>query len=103
MTLLLNVEGYLEQLDDWSQEAASELAALESITLTASHWELITLVRSYYQKFDHSPSMRPLVKWVKQEAGLQNGNSIYLHTLFPVSPAKQLAKIAGLPKPRKCL
>ena len=103
MTLLLDIEGYLEQSDDWSKEAAPELAALESIALTDSHWELITLVRSYYHKFDHSPAMRPLVKWIQQEAGLHKGSSIYLHRLFPISPAKQLARIAGLPKPRKCL
>ena len=82
---------------------AHQLAALESIQLTEEHWELIGLARRYYVEFDHAPAMRPLVKWVKEIAGPAKGNSIYLHNLFPVSPARQLARVSGLPKPTKCL
>ena len=103
MSLQLDPEGYLKHLSDWNESAAFELAALESIELHAAHWELIELVRRYYNEFDHAPAMRPLVKWIKLEAGPEKGNSIYLHKLFPVSPAKQLARISGLPKPTKCL
>jgi len=47
--------------------------------------------------------MRPLVKFVGQELGKDKGNSMYLLTLFPGSPAKLGSKIAGLPKPENCL
>jgi tRNA 2-thiouridine synthesizing protein E len=103
MSLQLDPDGYLENLSDWNESAALELAALEWIELDAAHWELIELVRRYYAEFDHAPAMRPLVKWIKLEAGPEKGNSIYLHKLFPVSPAKQLARVSGLPKPTKCL
>ena len=103
MGLSLDSDGYLRVLDDWDKSVANELAALESIQLTEDHWELIELVRRYYQEFDHAPAMRPLVKWIKLESGPGKGNSIYLHKLFKVSPAKQLARVSGLPKPTKCL
>lgn len=103
MSLQLDADGYLKHLSDWNESAALELAALESIELHAAHWELIELVRRYYNEFDHAPAMRPLVKWIKLKAGPEKGNSIYLHKLFPVSPAKQLARVSGLPKPTKCL
>jgi tRNA 2-thiouridine synthesizing protein E len=103
MSLQLDADGYLENLNDWSEAVALELAALESIELDSEHWELIKLVRRYYDEFEHAPAMRPLVKWIKFEAGPDKGNSIYLHKLFPVSPAKQLARVSGLPKPTKCL
>ena len=103
MSLQLDADGYLENLNDWNEAAALELAALEFIELDSEHWELIELVRRYYDEFDHAPAMRPLVKWVKLSAGPEKGNSIYLHKLFPVSPAKQLARVSGLPKPTKCL
>ena len=103
MRLSLDSDGYLNALEAWDRFVAQELAALESIQLTQQHWELIELVRRYYQEFDHAPSMRPLVKWIKLESGPDKGNSIYLHKLFPVSPAKQLARVSGLPKPTKCL
>ncbi len=101
--LQLDDSGYLNDLEDWDEGTAYQLARLESIQLTEEHWELIELARLYYVEFDHAPAMRPLVKWVKQIAGPKKGNSIYLHKLFPVSPAKQLARISGLPKPTKCL
>ncbi len=101
--LQLDENGYLKNLEDWDEDAARQIAQLESIQLTEEHWELIEVARLYYAEFDHAPAMRPLVKWVKQKAGPKKGNSIYLHKLFPVSPAKQLARISGLPKPTKCL
>ena len=101
--LQLDENGYLKHLEDWDEDAACQLAQLESIQLTEEHWELIEVARLYYAEFDHAPAMRPLVKLVKQIAGPKKGNSIYLHKLFPISPAKQLARISGLPKPTKCL
>ena len=103
MALQLDENGYLNHLEDWDKDMAHQLAQLESIQLTEEHWELIGLARRYYVEFDHAPAMRPLVKWVKQIAGPTKGNSIYLHKLFPVSPARQLARVSGLPKPPKCL
>ena len=103
MALHLDDNGYLQDLGDWDEDTAHQLAELESIQLTEEHWELIGLARRYYVEFDHAPAMRPLVKWVKEIAGTSKGNSIYLHNLFPVSPARQLARVSGLPKPTKCL
>ncbi len=96
-------EGFLRNLQDWSPAVAEQLAAAEGITLDERHWELIHLLRDYYQRFDSSPAMRPLVKFCKQQLGDAKGNSIYLMGLFPGSPAKIGSKIAGLPKPDNCL
>ena len=47
--------------------------------------------------------MRPLVKAVAQALGPEKGRSVYLLRLFPDSPAKVAARLAGLPKPANCL
>ena len=96
-------EGYLNCLDEWSAEVAAQLAEQEDISLTDEHWQLIHLIRKFYQRFEVSPAMRVLVKQVRDEFGVEKGNSIYLLKLFPGSPAKLLAKIAGLPRPTNCL
>lgn len=96
-------EGFLRDLQDWTPEVAEQIAAGENIQLTPAHWEIIELLRAYYQRFDSSPAMRPLVKWVAQQLGPDRGQSIYLLSLFPGSPAKLGSKIAGLPKPDNCL
>lgn len=94
---------YLANLDDWSPELAEHIAGLENIEMTPAHWEVVTFVREFYKNYDTSPAMRVLVKAVKQSMGEDKGNSRYLYKLFPKGPAKQATRIAGLPKPAKCI
>jgi len=103
MNPAVDKEGYLVNLDDWSPTVARWLAANEGIGLTEEHWALIELVRTFYADHEVAPAMRPLVKLVKEHLGEARGNSLYLLKLFPGSPARLLAKIAGLPRPTNCL
>lgn len=96
-------EGYLADLSQWEPAVAEYLAAQEGLELTEAHWEVLYLLRDFYARFQHSPAMRPLVKAVKQALGDDKGRSIYLMQLFPGSPAKLGARLAGLPKPDNCL
>jgi len=96
-------QGFLVNLNDWSPELASEIAAGEGITLLDTHWEVLSLLRQFYCEFELSPAMRILVKYIRENLGEEKGNSIYLLSLFPGSPAKIASKIAGLPKPTNCL
>ncbi|MDO4698195.1 MAG: TusE/DsrC/DsvC family sulfur relay protein [Pasteurellaceae bacterium] len=95
--------GYLKHLDDWSPELAEEIARLDGIELNEAHWEIIYFVREFYQEYKTSPAIRMLVKALSQKFGAEKGSSRYLQRLFPDGPAKQATKIAGLPKPAKCL
>jgi len=96
-------QGFLVNLDDWNESIAEEIALEEGITLSSAHWEIIKLLRAFYQEYAISPAMRILVKTIKQQLGIDKGNSIYLMSLFPGSPAKIASKISGLPKPTNCL
>tara|TARA_R110001592_G_scaffold52511_7_gene160680 strand:- start:24108 stop:24422 length:315 start_codon:yes stop_codon:yes gene_type:complete len=96
-------QGFLLDLNDWNKSLAEEIARSEGINLTAAHWEVIFLLREFYHEFDISPAMRILVKQTKLKLGEDKGNSHYLLSLFPGSPAKIASKIAGLPKPTNCL
>lgn len=96
-------EGYLKNMSDWSETVAASIAESEGVELSNHHWEIIHLLRDFYQEFSLSPAMRPLVKYIGIQLGKEKGNSIYLLTLFPPSPAKIASKIAGLPRPANCL
>ncbi|MCG9736698.1 TusE/DsrC/DsvC family sulfur relay protein [Shewanella insulae] len=96
-------QGYLKNVDDWNEELAELIATEEEITLTPAHWEVVHFVRDFYMEFKTSPAIRVLVKAIGQKLGPEKGNSKYLYTLFPLGPAKQATKIAGLPKPAKCI
>ncbi|WP_148253955.1 TusE/DsrC/DsvC family sulfur relay protein [Aidingimonas lacisalsi] len=99
----LDIEGYLINLDDWSNDLAHAMAAEEGRELTEAHWEVIYVLRDFYKRFEMAPSMRPLVKAMAQAHGPEKGKSVYLMRLFPDSPAKVGARLAGLPKPANCL
>ncbi|MEW9796948.1 TusE/DsrC/DsvC family sulfur relay protein [Alteromonas sp. CYL-A6] len=95
--------GYLKDFEQWSEEMVPVLADAEGITLTDAHWEVVRFVRQFYLEFDTSPAIRALVKAMANAYGPEKGNSRYLQRLFPKGPAKQATKLAGLPKPAKCL
>ncbi|QIZ76480.1 TusE/DsrC/DsvC family sulfur relay protein [Ferrimonas lipolytica] len=96
-------QGYLLDSSQWVEAMAPILAAEENIELSPAHWEVVNFVREFYLEFNTSPAIRVLVKAIGQKLGEDKGNSKYLYKLFPKGPAKQATKIAGLPKPARCI
>ena len=101
--IALDKHGYLADLSCWNEALAEQFASLENIRLTPAHWEVIWFVRDFYKEYQTSPAVRLLVKAMAEKLGPDKGNSKYLFLLFPEGPAKQATRIAGLPKPAKCL
>ncbi|AYG08530.1 TusE/DsrC/DsvC family sulfur relay protein [Pseudomonas fluorescens] len=102
-TLELDKDGYLVDLNAWSVEVANALASAEALELTDEHWEILKLLRGFYQEFQLSPATRPLIKYTALKLGPEKGNSLHLNRLFKGTPAKLAAKLAGLPRPTNCL
>ncbi|MFC6299035.1 TusE/DsrC/DsvC family sulfur relay protein [Pseudomonas sp. CCM 7893] len=102
-TLELDKDGYLIDLSDWSTDVANALAAAEAMELTSEHWEILELLRGFYDEFQLSPATRPLIKYTALKLGPEKGNSLHLNRLFKGTPAKLAAKLAGLPRPTNCL
>lgn len=98
-----DAQGYLLESSVWTEQLAIHIADLESIKLSAEHWQVIHFVREFYLEFNTSPAIRGLVKALEKKYGKDKINSRYLYRLFPNGPAKQATKIAGLPKPARCI
>jgi tRNA 2-thiouridine synthesizing protein E len=96
-------DGYLRNYREWNETLAQEIAVHDGITLSDAHWEILHAIRRFYQTFEHSPATRPLMKFLAKELGAEKINSIYVMQLFPGTPAKTIARIAGLPKPANCI
>lgn len=89
-------EGFL--LDpDYSEEIVSVIAAAEGIELTPQHWQIINYMRDEYREHGHTPNFRNMLKGVNEF--WPDADSKALYDLFPTGPAKQGAKVAGLPQP----
>lgn len=96
-------QGFLLNFDSWDIDFCKKTAYDEDIALSSEHILVINFLRNFYKKNQKSPAIRDLVKALKEKHGEKIGNSLYLQTLFPVSPAVQAAKLAGLPKPKRCI
>ncbi len=96
-------EGYLTNLNEWSENVANTMAHNDNIELTDAHWEVIHFLREYYEEYQIAPMIRVLTKAIGKKLGPEKGNNKYLYELFPEGPAKQACKYAGLPKPTGCV
>lgn len=96
-------DGWLRDRSQWSPQAAQALARSAGIDLGADHWRLIELARDFYARTGVVPVMRPLIKLARQRFGERLGGSLALMQLFPGNPAREIARIGGLPKPTNCL
>lgn len=89
-------EGYLLE-PDYGDEVVRVIAAAEGIALTDSHWKVVNYLRNQYREHGHTPNFRNLLKGVAEFMPATDSKALY--DLFPTGPAKQGAKIAGLPQP----
>ena len=94
--LQTDAHGYLANRDDWSEELAKELAAQMGIELEDEHWKVLKTARAIEADSGSSPGLRKISK--RSEIPIKT-----IYKLFPDGPAKLIAKIAGIPKPKSCL
>jgi tRNA 2-thiouridine synthesizing protein E len=89
-------QGFLVEAN-FSEEVVQLIAAAEAVQLTDAHWEVVNYLREEYREHGHTPNFRNMLKGMGEiHPGI---DSKYLYDLFPVGPAKQGPKIAGLPQP----
>lgn len=98
-----DADGFLLDWRAWDSGVARSIAAEAGIALQPAHLEVLEALREHYARTEHAPAMRAFVSLVKRALGPDKGRSVYLLQLFPGSPARLAAMIAGLPKPEHCL
>lgn len=91
-------EGNLSDLPQWSPQYANHLAALEDLTLTDEHWEVIYHLRERYRLHGNHDSARDVMHDLEAHFGDSHGRA-HLYQLFPLGPVGQASRLAGLPMP----
>lgn len=100
-----NINGIEYETDDqgyllepvYDDEAVNVIAAAEGIALSEAHWLVVNYLREEYREHGHTPNFRNMLKGM---SAINDGiDSKYLYDLFPIGPAKQGPKVAGLPQP----
>ncbi len=82
---------------DYRDEVVTAIAAAEGIALSDDHWTVVRYLRDQYREHGHTPNFRSMLKDLGEL--LPGCDSKSLYALFPAGPAKQGAKVAGLPQP----
>jgi tRNA 2-thiouridine synthesizing protein E len=94
--------GFLENLEDWSEELAKLIADEEKVELGERHWDVINYLRDeYINNAGNQPNTRTLVKAMSKQWDDKSVNAKTLYDLFPGDPSKQGGRIAGLPESRR--
>jgi tRNA 2-thiouridine synthesizing protein E len=94
-----DVEGYLKNLEDWSEDFARAQAEAEDLVLTEAHWQVIYFLRAYYEEHRVQAQVRAMIQHFAKAWGPELGNNHHLHALFPIGgPQKQGNRLAGLLK-----
>lgn len=92
----VNDEGFLTEYDEWSEDIAKVLADQIGIDMTDAHWGVIKFLREDYKTQGETATSRR----VQNVGGVPVKEQF---ELFPKKPAKKMAYIAGLPKPKGCV
>ena len=90
-------EGYLIDLDDWSEDFARLLAQEEGLALTDEHWQVIRYIRDYHAEHRVQPQVRAMITHFTGKWGKEKGSNHYLHEIVPRGgPQKQGNRLAGI-------
>ena len=94
--------GFLENIEDWSEAIAEQIAQQEGIIMTDRHWNLIKYLRDeFLNNAGNQPNTRSIVKALSKKWQDKSVNAKSLYDLFPGDPSKQAGKIGGLPESRR--
>ena len=88
-------DGYLEDMSQWNEDVAKEIAEEIGIELTDKHFEVLNYLREK-SAAGEALSIRSVGK-----SGVVDIKGLY--KLFPKGPLKFSSKIAGIPKPTSCV
>jgi tRNA 2-thiouridine synthesizing protein E len=88
-------EGYLEDMNQWNEEIAHEIAKEIGIELTPKHFEVLNFLR------EKTAAKESLTIRGVGKSGVVDIKGLY--KLFPKGPLKFSSKIAGIPKPTSCI
>ncbi|MCB9597572.1 MAG: TusE/DsrC/DsvC family sulfur relay protein [Sandaracinaceae bacterium] len=89
-------KGFLLDPNTWNRDLATKIAAGLGIQLTDAHFAVIDWVRADYAATGASPNVRRVA--LGSGAGTEA-----MYQLFPPTPGKTCAMIAGVPKPVGCV
>lgn len=85
---------------DASLTSAAKNSALD---LNPDRLTVANVLKDFYAAYQTHPNMRVLIRHLEHHWGADKANSRYLYRLFPEGPVIGGSRLAGLPKPARCV
>ena len=95
VNLEVSEDGYLQDMSQWNEDIAREIAKEVGIELTDKHFEVLNYLR------EKTAAGETLTIRAVGKSGIVDIKGLY--KLFPKGPLKFSSKIAGIPKPTSCI
>jgi len=95
----VRADGRLVNLSEWNKSVAQILATRDGLTLGDKHWQVLKVMRDYYQAFNVPPIKKLLIRELKKHHPDDVFDDAMLQDLFPGGVLVQGSKIAGVPVP----
>jgi len=89
-------DGYLVNMNDWTEEVGRAMAQADGVELDDVKWSHIVKAREYYGDHAVVPPIRKFAKY----AGADQKE---MFKLWMTGPMKPITKYGGLPKPTGCV
>lgn len=96
VTVDVNDEGFMTNPDQWTEAIGAELAKAIEVEMNDEAWAAIKFMREDFKAKGETPTIRRMTN----EGGFDTKK---LFALFPKKPAKKMAYIGGVPKPKGCV
>lgn len=95
-TVDVNDEGFMTNPDQWNEEIGAALAAAIDVQMNDDAWKAIRFMREDFKAQGETPTIRRM-------SAVGGFDTKSLFAMFPKKPAKKMAYIAGVPKPKGCV
>lgn len=89
-------DGYLEDMNDWSENIGRAMAENDGVELDDSKWNQILKAREYYEENSVVPPIRKFAKYLGEDQK-------EMFKMWMTGPMKPITKYGGLPKPTGCV
>ena len=95
-TVDVNDEGFMTNPDQWTEEIGAALATAIEVQMSDDAWKAIRFMRDDFKAQGETPTIRRMT-------AVGGFDTKALFAMFPKKPAKKMAYIAGVPKPKGCV
>ncbi len=89
-------DGYLRDMNEWTEEVARAMAEADGYELNDTKWEQIMKAREYFEEFGSVPPIRKFAQYI----GIDQKE---IFDLWMTGPMKPITKYGGMPKPTGCV